>query len=62
MHAINVMKQMPSTRCQIASRYWKDRYDVLATLEFTRTRKSMSVICAPKVQTALVFDVECKGT
>ena len=44
------MKKNPSTRCSIASHFWQDRYDTLATLEFTRTRKSMSVICAPKVR------------
>ena len=44
------MKKNPSTRCNIASHFWQDRYDILATLEFTRTRKSMSVICAPKVR------------
>lgn len=49
-HAVNTMKKNPSTRCSVASRFWQDRYDVLATLEFSRTRKSMSVICAPKVR------------
>ena len=44
------MKKNPSTRCSIVSHFWQDRYDILATLEFTRTRKSMSVICAPKVR------------
>ena len=44
----------PSTRCSVATRFWCDRYDTLATLEFTRTRKSMSVICAPKVDGATV--------
>lgn len=48
-HALAVMRKTPSSRCCIASRFWKDKYDVLATLEFNRTRKSMSVICAPKV-------------
>lgn len=46
---MNTMKKNPSTRCCVASRFWQDRYDILATLEFSRTRKSMSVICAPKV-------------
>mgnify|MGYP001521635716 CR=1 FL=1 len=32
-----------------ATNYWKSKYEVKATLEFSRTRKSMSVICAPKV-------------
>ena len=52
---MNAMKQNPSMRCQIATRYWRDRYDVLATLEFTRSRKSMSVICAPKVPKSPLF-------
>lgn len=55
MRAVNTMKQDPSMRCQIATRYWRDRYDVLATLEFTRSRKSMSVICAPKVPESPLF-------
>ena len=55
MRAVNAMKQNPSMRCQIATRYWRDRYDVLATLEFTRSRKSMSVICAPKVPKSPLF-------
>ena len=57
MHAVNAMKQNPALRCQIATRYWRDRYDVLATLEFTRSRKSMSVICAPKVQKSALFSL-----
>lgn len=44
-----MQKKNPSQRCCIASNYWKSKYDVKATLEFSRTRKSMSVICAPKV-------------
>ena len=55
MRAVNAMKQNPSSRCQIATQYWKDRYDVLATLEFSRSRKSMSVICAPKVPKSALF-------
>ena len=57
MHAVNAMKQNPALRCQIATRYWRDHYDVLATLEFTRSRKSMSVICAPKVQKSALFSL-----
>mgnify|MGYP002535600901 FL=1 len=53
-HAVSTMRKNPSTRCSVATRFWCDRYDTLATLEFTRTRKSMSVICAPKVDGATV--------
>ena len=44
-----MQKKNPSQRCTIATNYWKSKYEVKATLEFSRTRKSMSVICAPKV-------------
>ena len=48
-HSISVQRKNPSTRCNIVNRFWRSKYEVRATMEFSRTRKSMSVICAPKV-------------
>lgn len=34
-----------SVFAELCSKYWEDKYPKLATLEFDRKRKSMSVIC-----------------
>ena len=42
----------PEKFVSFCSNYWKDMFTLVATLEFTRDRKSMSVICSPGGGTA----------
>jgi len=46
---------------ELASSEWARRYSTLATLEFTRERKSMGVLCAPSAGGAGATSLFCKG-
>lgn len=44
-------KTSPENYVSFCVEYWKSQFTVLATLEFNRNRKSMSVLCKPKDST-----------
>lgn len=41
-------KSSPENYVSHCGEYWKNQFTILATLEFNRNRKSMSVLCKPK--------------